>query len=151
MRNLITVLTVFGCLFIAVRSHAQQFGIGAQFGEPTGLSLRINNAGNMNLDMLAAWNFDNYFFFNLHGLWERPVVSDLPKFHYFYGPGAFVVLRDYKRDYDEEISLGISGTLGLNLYLGRFEIFGQLTPRLTLVKSTNGDIGGGIGGRFYFN
>jgi hypothetical protein len=134
-----------------IQASGQKIGIGAQFGEPTGLTVRVNSAGNINLDMLAAWNFDNYFFFNLHGVWEKRVINDFPKFHYFYGPGAFVVLRNRGHNYTDEASLGISGTIGLNVYLGRVEVFGQVTPRLTLVKSTDGYIGGGIGGRFYLN
>ena len=147
---------LFSIIFLSLSTGkliAQQVGIGAQFGEPTGLTVRINNAGGVNLDMLAAWYFDQYFFFNVHGLWERRLIKDLPKLNYFYGPGAFIVLHDRYRDRynDQEVSLGISGSIGLNVYLGRVEIFGQLTPRLALVRSTYGNIGGGIGGRFYLN
>jgi len=153
MKKSTVILTFVLVAAFATTGLSQRLGVGAQFGEPTGLTLRINNAGKLNLDMLASWYFDRYFFLNVHGLWEQPLVSDLPNFRYFYGPGAFLFVYD-DRNYrnGEDIGLGISGNVGLNVYLGRhFEIFGQLTPRLALIRSTYGNIGGGVGGRFYFN
>ena len=150
-------LTIVCIAAFTATGLSQRLGVGAQFGDPTGLSLRINNAGKVNLDFLAAWDYDRYFIFNMHGLWEQPVAKNVPNFHYFYGPGAFIEVHDrnYYRNnyyYEDEIGLGISGTIGLNVYLGQhFEIFGQLTPRLRLFRGTYGDFGGGIGGRFYFN
>lgn len=154
MKKSTVILTIVFVAAFTTAGLAQRLGVGAQFGDPTGLSLRINNAGKVNLDMLASWYYDRYFFFNVHGLWEQPVAKNVPNFHYFYGPGAFIYVYDRgnPRYYDdEEIGLGISGTIGLNVYLGRhFEIFGQLTPRLSIFRGTYGDIGGGIGARFYF-
>jgi hypothetical protein len=129
---------------------AQSVGIGGQFGDPSGLSLRINNAGALNYDILAAWDFDDYFFVNLHGLWEQS-LAPAPQLNYFYGPGIFMGFRDRGRWEDDDVYLGLSGTLGLNVYIQqRLEIYGQVTPRLALVPDTDGDVGGGIGLRFYF-
>lgn len=147
-------LTIVCIAAFTITGMSQRLGVGAQFGDPTGLSLRINNAGKVNLDMLASWRYDRYFFFNIHGLWEQPVAQNVPNFHYFYGPGAFIYVYDRKSNryyYEDEVGFGISGTIGLNVYLGQhFEIFGQLTPRLGLFRGTYGEIGGGVGARFYF-
>ena len=150
MNRSILVVLSFVTLLFTQKLNAQSVGIGAQFGEPTGLTLRINNAGNgANLDLLGAWNFNQYFFLNVHGLWERRVF-DIPQFHYFYGPGLFVGAYNRKRDVEDDVYFGISGNFGLNLYLGPVEFFAQITPRFSVFPGTYGDFGGGIGGRFYF-
>lgn len=136
-------------LFLATQVSAQRVGIGAQFGEPTGLTVRVNNNHGANLDILGAWNFGEYFFLNIHGLWERRVF-DIPQFHYFYGPGLFVGSHGLRNHEVDNMTFGISGSVGLNLYLGPVELFGQLTPRFSVFPSTTGEMGGGIGGRFYF-
>lgn len=143
--------SLFFCFFLfwATQVSAQRVGIGAQFGEPTGLTVRVNNNHGANLDILGAWNFGEYFFLNIHGLWERRVF-DIPQFHYFYGPGLFVGSRGLRNHEVDNMTFGISGSVGLNLYLGPIELFGQLTPRFSVFPSTAGEMGGGIGGRYYF-
>ncbi len=136
--------------FFTTSLTAQSVGIGAQFGDPTGLSLRINNKAALSYDILAAWDVDDYFFVNVHGLWEH-TLAPAPKLNYYYGPGIFAGFRDNDRRKDENGYAGLSGTLGLNCYIQKLEIFGQITPRLVLVPFTDGDIGGGIGVRFYLN
>jgi hypothetical protein len=136
--------------FFSQVAFSQSLGIGAQFGEPTGLTLRINNKAALGYDILAAWDFDNYLFVNVHGLWEHP-LSGAPKVNYFYGPGVFAGFRERGRWKEDESFVGASATIGLNVYIQKLEIFGQLTPRLALAPFTDGDIGGGIGVRFYLN
>lgn len=135
--------------FIATLAlSAQSVGIGAQFGDPTGLSLRFNRVGNLNYDVLAAWDFDDYFFVNVHGLWEHSLANE-PRMNYFYGPGAFIGVRERGRWRDNAGAFGISGTVGLNIYIKKLEIFAQITPRLAIIERTDGNIGGGVGVRFY--
>ncbi len=151
MRKLFTIC----CLLLFLGSlHAQRpgnVGIGAQFGQPTGLTLKIARPSGVALDFLMAWDLDDFFFLNVHGLWERPLSAPL---YWFVGPGAFVGLRDYDgrgrgNGYDD-FALGISGTIGLNAYFDPFEIFLQLTPRLEIIEETDGAVGGGLGFRFWF-
>lgn len=117
-------------------------------GTPTALTIRVNNRQGANLDFLGAWNFKKYYFINIHGLWERRVF-DIPQFHYYYGPGLFVGNNSAGYASGDGLFLGISGNFGLNLYIGRIELFGQLTPRFSVFPSTDGEWGGGIGGRYY--
>jgi hypothetical protein len=42
------------------------------------------------------------------------------------------------------------GTLGLGFMIEKFEIYGRVTPRLSLVDNTAFDLGAGAGFRFYF-
>lgn len=124
-------------------------GIGAQFGRPTGLTIKFVRPAGPSIDVLAAWDWDDFFFVNVHGLYENRIPG-AGNFNWFVGPGAFIGVLDRGKFVDDDVVAGISGTLGLSLYLGPFELFGQLTPRLALIERTDGAFGGGIGGRFYF-
>ena len=108
----------------------------------------------MRLDLLFAWDFDDddrdFFFVNVHGLFFKP-LSASPRFNFYYGPGAYIGVRDHnRRDRDDDTVLGFSGNFGINVEIERFDIFLQLTPRLDLVPDTDFDIGGGLGARFFF-
>ncbi|MFN7120193.1 MAG: hypothetical protein ACK4TA_25615 [Saprospiraceae bacterium] len=130
---------------------AGSWGIGIQIGEPNGLLLKHYNPRGASFDALFAWDLDDYFFVNLHAIWEKSLSSS-PDFNFFYGPGAFVGFLDRNRRFydDDEVILGVSGNVGLNVYIDRFEIYLQVTPRLSVVERTDADVGGGVGFRFFF-
>jgi len=142
-------------LLAATRGSTQpaagSWGIGIQFGDPSGLSLKHYNPGGASFDALFAWDLNDFFFVNLHAIWHKP-LSTSPNFNFYYGPGAFIgILERNRRFYDDdEVIGGISGTAGLNVFIDRFEIFLQITPRLELLERTDTDIGGGAGFRFFF-
>ena len=123
-------------------------GIGAQFGEPTGFNLKFYNPG-MSYDFLAAWDLDDFFYVNGHGVWERH-LNQSGRAHVFFGPGAFVGFRERENEDGDDTVAGISATAGLGFLFNRFELFGQVIPRLSVTPETEGDLGGGVGVRFYF-
>lgn len=122
-------------------------GAGGQVGSPSGVTLKVHNPQAISYDFLAAWDLDDFFFLNVHGLYERPFrAENVDNLEYFFGPGAYVGFED-----DDDAVFGISGTFGLNfLFEQRFEIYAQLTPRINLVPDTDGNLGGGLGLRYYF-
>lgn len=122
-------------------------GLGGQIGDPSGVTLLFYDAGGLSYDILAAWDLDDFFYVNLHGLYERP-LADVARAHVFYGPGAFVGIRE-RRD-DNEVRLGVSSTLGASFVVEQFEFYVRVTPRLALTPGTDGDVGGGLGLRYYF-
>lgn len=153
---LIAAFVVFALLVIRP-AQAQRapgdVGLGLQVGDPSGVSLHFYNP-RLSWDFLAAWDFDDYFFLNVHGLFHRPLVhrplgnrSDL---QLFYGPGGFIGFRDRPNRDDDDVTLGISGTVGIAFFIEQFEIYGRVTPMLSVVPDTDGEVGGGIGVRYYF-
>ena len=153
-RILTPAILIVGLCFGVVTSGAAQntggdLGIGGQIGEPSGITLKSYDPGGMSYDFLAAFDLDDFFYLNAHGTFERP-VSDDGQLNVFYGPGGFVGIYDRPTDSDDELALGISGRLGLNVYIEQFEIYVQVTPRIEVVPATDGDIGGGLGFRYYF-
>lgn len=154
------LLTVCWALLLAAAPDVQAqsrpgtTGIGGQVGDPSGLSLKFYPQGDLAYDFLAAWDLnDDFFFLNVHGVYDRP-LGDTP-LGFFYGPGILLGLygddddRPGRGDEDNEVALGLSGTFGITFFIERFELYGRITPRLLLVPSTEGDIGGGIGLRYY--
>ncbi len=144
------------CLSFSFTGQAQRsdhaFGIGFQAGNPTALALQFYEAHGMSTDILLAYNLEDFLFVNIHGLWNTH-LDDKGLVHLFYGPGGFIGVRDRGRlisdkRYDKVVA-GISGNFGLNVVLGRVEIFGQVTPRLSLTPGTDFNLGGGVGLRFY--
>ena len=137
---------------VTAQSVGNNWGIGIQLGQPAGISFKKHNASGMSADILLAWDLDDFFFVNLHGVWEKD-VSGANGLYFVYGPGVFAGFRERNRfrDDDDELFLGVSGTFGLSYYIEQFEIYLRLTPRLAVIQSTNGDVGGGLGFRFFFN
>ncbi|MCB0560618.1 MAG: hypothetical protein H6573_13685 [Lewinellaceae bacterium] len=157
-----TLPTFAGALFAALlfftiplNVQAQRpggVGIGVQLGDPSGLSLNLPTGGRASVDLLAAWDLDNFFFLNGHALFMQPLNS-APNFGVFYGPGLFIGFRDRNEkrwDFDNQAYAGASGTIGLNYFIGQFEIYLRATIRLQLIDKTDGSAGGGLGLRYYF-
>ena len=143
-------LLAFPLWLMAATSYAQQrqgdVGLGGQIGDPSGVTLRLYNRAAFIYDFLAAWDLDDFFFLNVHGLFERR-FNEAP-LNYFYGPGALFGIE--QRRGENELVLGLSASVGINYFVERFEVFLQLTPRLNLIPRTNADLGGGVGLRYYF-
>jgi hypothetical protein len=143
----IIVLLGIGLSTMNAQREYGDVGIGVQFGQPTGLTLKVYRP-NASLDLLAAWDWDDFFFLNIHSIYDVH-LNDQNTVHFFYGPGVFIGLRE-RSEINDEVELGVSGSLGLDFLIQKFEIFLQATPRLALLKSTDFDMGGGVGFRIYF-
>lgn len=148
VRLIVLILFVSGLSLMEAQAQRQygDIGIGAQVGQPTGLTVKIYRP-TTSIDFLAAWDWDDFFFLNVHGIFDHS-LNDKHTIHFFYGPGGFVGLRD-REGIDDEVELGLSGSFGIDFLIDRLEIFAQATPRLALVKATNFDMGGGVGIRIY--
>ncbi len=158
MKRYIAGLAFVVGLFLAAAAPAEAqripgaLGIGGQVGDPSGVTIKIYNPAGVSYDFLAAWDLDDFFFLNMHGQYERPLeVENVSGVEYFFGPGAFIGIRDRDAPVEDDFVLGISGRLGINVPLeDRFEFYAQFTPRISLVPDTDGDLGGGLGVRYYF-
>ncbi len=157
MKTRIIILTLFfafGHFFAKAQRLDGDVGLGFQFGQPTGLTLQFYNEDGASLDLLAAWDLDDFYFLNAHALWNVH-LSNRGVAHLYYGPGAFIGIRETGIDdglfgEDNDTEVGLSGRIGINFLINKFELFAHFTPRMTLSSSSDVDFGGGVGGRFYF-
>jgi hypothetical protein len=141
-------VAVLGLLMASPALAQRSIGIGGQVGDPTGVTVRIGSTG-MAIDIAAGWNLStNRIFAQAHyipgqiGLGVRPAAVRL-----FYGPGGFIGAGGSG---NQDATFGVSFNTGLSLWTGPLEFFGQITPRLQLVESTDFQLGGGVGLRYYF-
>lgn len=123
------------------------FGLGGQIGDPSGVSFKFYERPDLAWDFLLAFDLnDDFVFLNGNRVWEQP-IQDSP-LRYYYGFGAF--LGAESRAGDDDVIFGGSFTVGFTLFIERFEVFLNLTPRLRVLPGTRGDLGGGGGLRYYF-
>jgi hypothetical protein len=136
-------------LAVSDSAQSQAIGIGGQIGDPTGITLRIGSTGSA-IDIAAGWNINtDSFFAQAHYIPSQIALGAAPaQLRLFYGPGVFVGTRS--RPVGDKASFGVSFNAGLSFWTGPVEIFGQLTPRLQLVESTDFSLGGAAGLRYYF-
>lgn len=152
---ILSVILLFAFLTTNAQRQDRDVGLGFQFGQPSGVSLHFYNADGASLDLLAAWDLDNFYFLNAHAIWATHIGNSNIA-HIYYGPGAFIGIRENSvsdglfDDANNETELGFSGRIGLGIMINKFELFGHITPRIALTNSSDVDFGGGVGGRFYF-
>ncbi len=148
--TLVLAFTLWQAPAATAQSAPGSLGIGGQIGSPSGVTLKIDNPGDLSYDFLAAWDLGDFFFLNAHGLFQERLRIENEQVGLFYGPGGYIGFRE-RNGRDDDVVLGISGTVGLNVFVEQFEFYAQLTPRLDVIPSTDGRFGGGVGVRYYFN
>ncbi len=134
---------------VEAQPQADGLGVGLQLGEPSGVTLQWHNPRSLSWDFLAAWDFDDFLFLNVHGLYYSGLGRD-NVVHVFYGPGVFIGIEDGGNDGDDETVVGISAALGIGFMLEQIQLFASITPRLSVAPDTEGRVGAGIGARYYF-
>jgi hypothetical protein len=150
MKNFLFVIILCSILTGSVFSQGKGFGLGIVIGEPTGLSAKLWTGSSNALDFGAAWSFkgDGNMLLQADYVWHNfsliPVSSG--KLPLYYGIGGRVILSD-------DPLLGVRIPVGLDYQFASapIDIFAEIVPILDLIPSTNFNLGGGIGVRFWFN
>lgn len=122
-------------------------GVGVLLGEPTGLTGKLWIQRNRAIDGLAAWSLDsrqNFFYVQSHYLFHFEETVEDKQFVFYAGPGGYVRLGNV-RD-----RLGVSGNFGIAYTISQFEVFLELSPKVSIIPDTDGDLTGGLGFHYYF-
>ncbi len=126
------------------------FGLGIIIGEPTGISGKLWLAGDNALDMAAAWSFKGSGSVLLQAdyVWHTFNLINVSsgKLPLYFGIGGRVILGS------NDTYIGARVPVGLDyMFSGTpLDIFVEIVPILDLSPSTDFDIGGGLGIRFWF-
>ena len=143
---LISILAVFS---VGLFAQDSGFGLGAIFGEPTGLSAKMWTSEKTAIDGAVAWSFAGSGWLHLHTdilihNYDLISVSE-GKLPLYFGLGAFVTLAS-------DLGLGIRVPLGFAYQFegAPLEIFAEIVPGLSLLPGTDFYLGGGIGIRYFF-
>ncbi len=145
---------IFPILFIVLLGigelNAQgKFGLGIVVGEPTGVSAKYWTNGSNAFDFGAAWSFkrDGNLLLQADYVWHT--FSLIPvregKLPFYFGIGGRVI-------FSGDPLIGARIPIGLDYILANapLDVFAEVVPILDLAPSTNFNLGGGIGVRFWF-
>lgn len=147
--TLVLVLFVLFASISGIQAQEKGFGAGIIVGEPTGLSGKLWLGGQNALDMAAAWSFkgDGHLLLQTDYVWHsfNLISVSSGKLPLYYGVGGRIVLSD-------DPLVGIRVPVGLDyIFSGApVDIFLEIVPILDLIPSTDFDIGGGLGVRYWF-
>jgi len=138
--------------FLALNSFSQSsnFGLGLIIGEPTGLSAKYWTGESTAFDGSLAWSVNGrYDAIHLHADFLKHkfglISVDKGQLPLYFGLGAKVVMAN-------DPVIGIRIPLGISyIFDGTpLDAFFEIVPVLNLIPSTEFDVDGAIGLRYYF-
>ncbi len=146
----IALIAFLGILLTGtLKAQESGFGIGAIFGSPTGVSLKLWTGETTAFDASLAWSFydDGYFAVNVNYLWHKfgLIKVDSGKLPLYFGVGAKMGISD-------NFHLGVRIPVGLDYMFSEIplDVFVELAPSLMLIPATTFQFDGGIGVRYFF-
>ena len=144
MKYLVQILVVSVVMSLCATYAQGNFGIGIILGEPTGLSAKLYTGSSTAFDFAAAWSFkgDGNLLLQADYVWHSSLAKELAL---YYGIGGRVIFQK-----DPLVGARIPIGLDYRFSSAPIDIFVELVPILDLIPSTNFNLGGGIGIRFWF-
>ncbi|MFI5237558.1 MAG: hypothetical protein ACHQLA_06465 [Ignavibacteriales bacterium] len=146
-----TILVLVSLLLIPnpAISQNREFGLGIQLGEPTGLNGKLWTGSENAFDFGVAWSFEgrDEMVVQTDYVWHAFDVFPVSKgeLPLYFGIGGRAVLRD-------DALFGVRFPVGMAYMFEStpLDIFIEVAPILNLAPSTDFDVGGGLGIRFWF-
>lgn len=150
-RSLSGILTILIAIIFSSTLYAQpyrpSFGVGAMFGEPTGVTVKKYFDERGAFDIGAAWSLaDRYEALHLHAnLLFQDNITQNPNLFFYHGVGGRVLLAS-------DAKFGIRAPLGLAYIFPNipFDFFVEIAPILDVVPKVAFAGNGGFGVRYYF-
>jgi hypothetical protein len=158
---MLTVMMLYGSNVAAQDSKIQdsktpnstiqdrKLGLGFILGEPTGLSLKKWIGDTVAIDGSASWSFGRKSALQLHADYLLHIFNLIKvgkgKLPLYYGLGVRVKFED-------DSKAGIRFPLGINYIFENepLDIFFEVAPIINLAPSTEFDLNGAIGIRYFF-
>lgn len=152
MVRLVVILTLLVTLFCCTPTVAQDrgFGLGIVIGEPTGFSLKKWRSDTTAIGGAIAWSFGKNNGLHLHGDY---LVHNFDVFQpekeqlaLYYGIGGRIKIAK------DETKVGVRIPLGIDYIFEKasLDVFLEFVPLLDLVPSTDFELNGAIGVRYFF-
>lgn len=152
MARRLTLALVTACLVGSVFARsAEAVGIGIVVGEPTGLSVKWRETRGGSVQMALAWSFrgEDRLVGTLDYVLGRPFERSEADF--YYGLGIAVGATEGGRFGDGDAHLGLRLPIGIEVFPDRaIGVFFELAPGILLTPSSEFELTGGVGARYYF-
>lgn len=144
-----TILTLTAVCAQPAAAQRDGFGLGLILGEPTGISFKGWMDSRSAIDAGLAWSFLHETSFHVHAdyllhtskLTER---ADMPA---YYGIGGRIKAGGRGSD---RIGVRVVGGLAWYLRDAPIDIFVEIAPILDFAPSTDFQVNGGLGARYFF-
>ncbi|MGB8959009.1 MAG: DUF3996 domain-containing protein [Candidatus Aminicenantales bacterium] len=157
MRKVALVLILFGCLAgLSFGESNHSLGLGIMLGEPTGISFKVWNRQTMAWDAGAAWSFVSGKYFQIHSdllLHNFSLFKvETGRMALFYGAGARIKFGSSDTTGDSDTVLSLRVPIGISYEFEKtpVELFLEIVPMLDLIPSTEVQMAGAVGFRYYF-
>jgi hypothetical protein len=157
MNKAALVLILFGCLAgLSFGESNHGFGLGIMLGEPTGISFKGWASQTTAWDAGAAWSFVSGKYFQIHSDFLLHNFNlfkvETGRMALFYGAGARIKFghNDVTGDSDTIVSLRVPIGISYEFVKTPVELFLELVPMLDLIPSTEVQMAGAVGFRYYF-
>lgn len=148
MRKTILITAIVFVLFGGTAVAADNFGIGAVIGEPTGITGKMFLSDSIAVDATVSWSFvkdklyvHSDYLHHFSGLFG----GDIPALLAYTGIGGMIELQD-----NPEIGVRIPFGLSYTIPETPVELFFEIAPIVLLAPETDAELNGGLGARYYF-
>jgi hypothetical protein len=150
MKKAALILILFGCLAgLSFGQSNHNIGFGIMLGEPTGISFKIWNRQTVAFDAGAAWSFVGGKYFQIHGdlLFHNFSLFrvETGRMALYYGFGGRIKFAD-----STTVSLRVPIGISYEFERTPVELFLEVVPMIDLIPSTEVNMAGAIGFRYYF-
>jgi hypothetical protein len=150
MKKAAFLFILAGCVAgLSYGDTSHNVGLGIMLGEPTGLTVKWWPSQTTAFDVGAAWSFVNEKNFQIHGDFLLHNFNlfrvETGRMALYYGAGARIKFAD-----DLTISLRVPIGISYEFERTPVELFLEVVPMLDLIPSTEPNMAGAIGFRYYF-
>lgn len=149
-RTYLILSLVMVASFLPGRLSAQEkgTGLGVIFGEPTGISAKFWTDQKSAFDLGVAWSFNGAGFLHVHAdyLVHFPdVIKSEIRLPLYVGIGARIRFND-------PVRVGVRVPVGIAWWVSDvpLDVFLEVVPILDLTPSTDFNMNGGVGVRYFF-
>jgi hypothetical protein len=157
MKKAAFALLLLGCLAgLSFAESNHNIGLGIMLGEPTGISFKMWSRQTVGWDAGAAWSFVGGKYFQIHSDFLLHNFNlfkvDTGRMALFYGAGARLKFGSNDTDGGSDVILSLRVPVGISYEFEKtpIELFLEVVPMLDLIPSTEVQMAGAIGFRYYF-
>lgn len=148
MKSFFQILVILVVISLNSIYAQKSFGIGIILGEPTGLSAKLWTGSSNAFDFAAAWSFkgSGNLLLQADYVWHSGLSkTSSGNFLVYYGIGGRVIFSN-----DPDVGVRIPVGLDYIFSSAPIDIFLEVVPVMDFIPSTNFNLNGGVGIRFWF-